>query len=103
MAVSAAVARECLTGWYGENTPARGLWKIGGEPVSPQQFRKPSLCVVPAGDRIVPPKSALALADALPGGERMLPNAGHIGMMAGRGALPLVWEPMKAWIGRRPS
>jgi polyhydroxyalkanoate synthase len=38
------------------------------------------------------------LADALPKAERMLPSAGHIGMMAGGKARPLVWEPMKAWI-----
>ena len=101
MAVAARVAHECLAGWYGENTPGRGLWSIAGEPVLPQRFQQPALSLVPAGDRIVPPKSALALADALPKGERMLPNAGHIGMMAGRGALPLVWEPMKAWIGAR--
>jgi polyhydroxyalkanoate synthase len=99
MAVAASVARECLSGWYGENTPARGLWKIAGAPVLPQQFQQPALCLIPAGDRIVPPKSALALADALPKAERMLPSAGHIGMMAGGKALPLVWEPMKAWIG----
>jgi len=103
MAVSAAVARECLTGWYGENTPARGLWQVGGAPVLPQKFQQPALCLIPAGDRIVPPKSALALADALPKCERMLPSAGHIGMMAGGKAMPLVWEPMKAWIGRRSA
>jgi polyhydroxyalkanoate synthase len=101
MAVSASVARECLTGWYGENTPARGLWHVGGEPVLPQKFQQPALCLIPAGDRIVPPKSALSLADALPKCDRMLPNAGHIGMVAGGKALPLVWEPMKAWIGAR--
>ncbi len=101
MAVSAAVARECLIGWYGENKPARGEWKVAGAPVLPQQFEPPALCLIPAGDRIVPPKSALALADALPKCERMLPSAGHIGMMAGGKALPLVWEPMKAWIGGR--
>jgi polyhydroxyalkanoate synthase subunit PhaC len=100
MAVSAAVARECLIGWYGDNTPARGQWMIGGEAVLPQKFQQPALCLIPAGDRIVPPKSALALADALPKGERMLPSAGHIGMMAGGKARPLVWEPMKAWIER---
>ena len=65
MAVSAAVARECLIGWYGENTPARGEWKIAGEAVLPQKFQQPALCLIPAGDRIVPPKSPLALADAL--------------------------------------
>jgi polyhydroxyalkanoate synthase len=101
MAVSAAVARECLIGWYGENKTGRGEWKIAGEPVLPQKFQQPALCLIPAGDRIVPPKSALALADALPKGERMLPSAGHIGMMAGGKARPLVWEPMKAWIAAR--
>lgn len=103
MAVSAAVARECLTGWYGENLPARGLWKIGGEPVLPQQFQQPALCLIPAGDRIVPPKSALALADALPRAERMLPSAGHIGMMAGGKARPLVWEPLAKWVKGRSA
>ena len=103
MAVSAAVARECLLGWYGENTPARGLWKVGGAPVLPQQFQQPALCLIPAGDRIVPPKSAIALADAMPKGERMLPSAGHIGMMAGGKALPLVWEPMQEWMKGRSA
>ena len=101
MAVSASVARECLTGWYGDNITARGEWKIGGAPVLPQNFAQPALCVIPAGDRIVPPKSALALADALPKGERILPSAGHIGMMAGSKARPLVWEPMAQWVRER--
>ncbi len=67
------------------------------------KFSKPALSLIPAGDRIVPPKSALALADALPKSDRLLPTAGHIGMMAGRGALPLVWEPLKAWVGQTAS
>ena len=100
-AVAAAIARECLTGWYGENRTALNRWLVGGEPVDPRRFERPALNVIPAGDRIVPPKSSLALADALPNSERILPTAGHIGMMAGRGALPLVWEPLKAWIGAR--
>jgi len=101
MAVAATVARECLIGWYGENRPPKGEWLVGGEPVLPQRFQKPTLNVIPAGDRIVPPKSSLSLADALPKSDRILPTAGHIGMMAGRGALPLVWEPMAKWIGER--
>jgi polyhydroxyalkanoate synthase len=97
-AVAAEVARECLIGWYGENRPARGEWRIGGVPVDPRKFSRPSLCVIPAGDRIVPPKSALRLAAALPEAETLHPAAGHIGMMAGRGARPLVWEPIRRWI-----
>src|SRR3546814_13388537 len=30
--LAASVARECLVGWYGRNTPARGAWRIGGAP-----------------------------------------------------------------------
>jgi polyhydroxyalkanoate synthase len=101
MAVAASVARECFIGWYGENRPARNAWQVGGEPVEPRRYTRPSLSVIPAGDRIVPPKSALALADALPGGNTIRPAAGHIGMMAGRGALPLVWEPMTKWVRER--
>jgi polyhydroxyalkanoate synthase len=100
-AVAASIARECLTGWYGENRTATNRWLVGGEPVNPAKFTKPALSLIPAGDRIVPPKSALALADALPKSDRLLPTAGHIGMMAGRGALPLVWEPLKEWVGER--
>jgi polyhydroxyalkanoate synthase len=97
-AVAASIARECLIGWYGENKTAKNQWLVGGEPVDPRKFAKPALSLIPAGDRIVPPKSSLALADALPRGERLLPTAGHIGMMAGRGALPLVWEPLQKWM-----
>jgi polyhydroxyalkanoate synthase len=100
-AVAAPIARECLNGWYGENTPGRGAWRVGADPVLPRAFQRPALCVIPAGDRIVPPKSALALADALPMSERILPAAGHIGMMAGGKARPLVWEPLKAWVAAR--
>ncbi len=28
--LAAAVARECVVGWYGENTPGRGVWEIAG-------------------------------------------------------------------------
>jgi polyhydroxyalkanoate synthase len=99
-AVAAEVARECLVGWYGENMPARGEWRIGGVPVDPRKFDRPSLCIIPAGDRIVPPKSALRLATALPEADILRPTAGHIGMMAGRGAQPVVWDPIGRWIAK---
>jgi polyhydroxyalkanoate synthase len=92
------VARECLGGWYGEDLPGRGLWKIGGEPVLPKQVEVPSLVVVPAQDRIVPPKTAAALADELPNATRMTPHLGHIGMIVARDAPHAVWEPLADWL-----
>jgi polyhydroxyalkanoate synthase len=98
--LAAPVARECLTQWYGENTTALGSWLIAGEPVRPEKLRLPALAMVPSADRIVPPKSALALAQRLPHCETMTPAAGHIGMMAGGSARAKVWDPLDAWLRR---
>jgi polyhydroxyalkanoate synthase len=94
----AAVAQECLGGWYGENEPARGSWRIDGNVVDPTGFRKPSIAIIPARDRIVPPASAQALASALPSCETHTPQTGHIGMMAGHNAKKSVWHPLETWI-----
>lgn len=92
------VARECLGGWYGANTPGRGLWRIAGRSVLPERVAAPSLVILPAHDRIVPPKTADALADVLPGAERLMPSLGHVGMMVAREAGQQVWRPLAQWL-----
>lgn len=96
--LAAAVARECLVGWYGENRPATGRWRIAGRPVDPAGIALPGLVVIPQHDRIVPPGSAAALADAWPGSIRLQPRFGHIGMIAGRRARTAVWQPVFDWL-----
>jgi len=95
------VARACLEDWYGANAPARGAWQVGGEPVRPERVRCPSLNVVPARDRIVPPASAEALSEALPDVETWRPPLGHIGMMASPRAKRLLWRRLSDWIAAR--
>jgi polyhydroxyalkanoate synthase len=99
--LAAPVARECLGDWYGANTPGQGLWKIDGRPVTPDALDLPTLAMVPSSDRIVPPKSALGLAQKLKRGETQVPAAGHIGMMVGSSARAKVWDPIEAWIRRQ--
>ena len=103
--LSAPVARECLGGWYGDNTPARGAWRVAGEVIDPGRLGLPSLCMIPAQDRIVPPASAQALAkalsDAVPGTETLVPRLGHIGMMVSGGAESQVWRPLADWLAAR--
>ena len=99
--LAAAVARECLVGWYGHNLPARLQWRVAGAAVDPTALRCPALCLIPAQDRIVPPGSAAALAAAIPGSARMAPPVGHVGMMASRGAASAVWQPLVDWIVAR--
>jgi len=96
--LTAPVARECLIGWYGENTPARGHWRIAGRPVDPGALKMPSLCLIPAQDRIVPPASAAALGAAIPGAEVLQPPIGHIGMVVSGGAKDRIWSPLAEWL-----
>jgi polyhydroxyalkanoate synthase len=96
----AAVARECLGSWYGSNDPARGAWRVGGKNIEPGKVRCPSLVVIPAQDRIVPPESAESLVSAIPGAERMTPPLGHIGMVVGSRAEAMLWKPLADWTAR---
>ncbi|MDP6353269.1 MAG: alpha/beta fold hydrolase [Alphaproteobacteria bacterium] len=96
--LAAPAARECLIGWYGENRPARGTWRVAGRPVRPAALTVPALVVIPARDRIVPMASAEALAGAIGNPETLRPAAGHIGMVVGRRARAGLWRPLAAWL-----
>ena len=98
--LAAPVARECLTQWYGANSTGLGQWRIADQPVRPEQLRLPALAMVPSADRIVPPKSAVGLAQRLPRCETLTPAAGHIGMMVGSSARAKVWDPLDGWLRR---
>lgn len=96
--LAAPVARECLGGWYGANTPATGRWRIDGAAVDPASLALPSLVVIPGHDRIVPPESAAVLGRALPGATVMRPDVGHIGMMVSRGVEKALWPRIADWL-----
>jgi poly(3-hydroxyalkanoate) synthetase len=96
--LAAAVARECLTGWYGDNTPAKGQWQVAGQVIAPATLRLPTLVAIPARDRIVPPQSAQALASLIPGAVTLDLPLGHVGMVAGARAETLVWPALLDWL-----
>jgi poly(3-hydroxyalkanoate) synthetase len=92
------VAREAVSGWYGENTPARGQWLVAGLPVEPNALALPTLIAAPTRDRLVPPASARPLAALIPNATLIEPEAGHIGMIAGTSAERVLWQPLRAWL-----
>jgi polyhydroxyalkanoate synthase len=100
VALGAEVARECLLGWYLENRPARGAWRVGGQAVRPERLSMPVLVAIPTRDRIVPPASAAALAARLPGACVLEPEGGHIGMIVAGSARRRLWAPLVAWLRR---
>jgi polyhydroxyalkanoate synthase len=96
--LAAPVARECLAGWYGANTPGAGTWRVAGQAVDPGALTLPTFVAVPARDRIVPPESARPLAERIPGAVLHTPAAGHIGMAAGATAERALWRPLAEWV-----
>ena len=91
-------ARECFGDWFARNVTARNKWKIGGMTIDPRKVMTPSYVVVPGKDRIVPPQSAMPLAQALPHAVRHEPMMGHIGIMSSPKAVHQVWKPLVAWL-----
>ena len=96
--LTAPVARECLRGWYGENTTGALQWRVAGQRMDPRKLMIPSYVLVPRRDRIVTPESALPLAGLLRRSTLHEPDIGHIGLLAGHGAVRDVWLPMVRWL-----
>lgn len=92
------VAMECLHGWYVKNNPGRGVWEISGLRVIPEKINIPALVIVPMDDRIVPPATALPLADQLSDCQCLKIKAGHIGMVAGSRARGSLYTPLTKWL-----
>ncbi len=95
------VARECLAGWYGNDTPAQGKWRVAGRPVLAHRVEQPALVIMPENDRIVPPATSEALAAQLPAAERLTLRLGHVGMIVGSTARREVWQPLARWLRRQ--
>ena len=98
--LSLPVARECLGGWYGEDRPGRGRWRVGGKPIRPRDIEFPpwSSC----RRRIAscrPPRRRRGRGIAA--AERLTPTLGHIGMIVARDAPTAVWEPLGRMAGAR--
>ncbi|MDB5722058.1 MAG: alpha/beta hydrolase [Alphaproteobacteria bacterium] len=93
-----AAARELFEGFFGDDTPGRGAWRVAGRAVDPAALACPILDIVSRSDRIVPAASAAAI------GERLDLAQGHVGMIVGSSARQALWHPLSDWLfGLRPS
>lgn len=81
------LARTCICDWYGENCLVSCNLKMPHE----------ALIIAARKDRLVPRESALAIANVFDRAHILTPDTGHIGMIAGRAALPDVWNPVRQW------
>ncbi len=93
-----AAAVDCLRDWYRDNKTYLGIWKVGGQPIRPENITCPVLVAAPKGDRLVPQESAFAFLVDLPNGVKQEPPSGHIGMVVGNRAKAGLWEPVTEWL-----
>jgi polyhydroxyalkanoate synthase len=66
--------------------------------VRPQDWKKPTLLVLPERDKLVPKEGAAALLAQMPQGQRLDAPSGHIGMMVGPRAEAGLWRPLADWL-----
>lgn len=96
--LSRFVARDCLHGWYIDNTPFQKKWQVLGKIIDPVSSKTPSCHIIPQHDKIVPKASALALAHAMRGAEIIEPPYGHISMMTHAAARDELWPRLFDWL-----
>ena len=96
--LASPVARDCLIGWYLENRPILGEWRIAGQQIAPESIHMPCFLAIPKRDKIVPPESARPLAKVLAGSVSIEPETGHVAMVAGARAERLLWRPFIDWL-----
>ncbi|HKR24407.1 MAG TPA: alpha/beta fold hydrolase [Allosphingosinicella sp.] len=92
--VSEAAAREMFETLFAADATGAGAWTVSGTVVDPAALAIPFLNIVSTTDRIVPH------ATASRSGERLDLALGHVGMVVGRKARAMLWEPLDAWLSR---
>ena len=92
------VALECFRDWQLANAPARGEWRIAGEPVRPADVSCRSLVVVGERDHLVPPASSRALSTLLTQSETLSVETGHIGLVTGGRARREMFPRLADWL-----
>jgi polyhydroxyalkanoate synthase len=93
--LSLVAARELAVDLFGADATGRGRWEIGGRRVDPSALRLPILDVIALRDRIVLPAAALSVHGP---GTVLALDAGHVGIVVGRRAPALLWQPLADWL-----
>lgn len=97
------VAQQCIKEWFFENAPAAAKWVVGGEVINPAKSKLKTLVITSKKDRLVDYETAAAIADGMKGVKIIDTATGHIGMIAGSGAVKSVWSPIVQWLKNKPA
>jgi len=98
IAMPLPVTLECFTEWLVDNALINGTWNIGGRILDLGMIDAPVMVVAGMKDRVVPPSSALPLADAIGAARVLQPVTGHLGVVLGTMADEEIWTPMRDFL-----
>lgn len=87
--IGPAAARDLFNLGFARDAIGRGRWRVSGTGVRPEALTIPILDVGAARDRLVPAAARLNIA----GIQRLTVEAGHVGLVVGRGRHAL-WDPL---------
>lgn len=87
-------ARELIEDMFDKNLPGTGRWVVAAHRIDPAMLDCAVLNIISTGDRIVPSASASAI------GDKLMLDQGHVGMIVGRRARTMLWEPLLAWLSQ---
>jgi polyhydroxyalkanoate synthase len=102
--IPAKLINECIGIFYKDNVTMNNQWHIDGDEggtnslINLANISTPVLIFAPLNDSIVPHASSTALAPFLKQAQCVDVDTGHIGMLVGRRAKQLCWQPILAFI-----
>ena len=101
--MTGATYRQLIKELYQENRLIQGTLTIRGERVDLSRIRANLLNVIALTDHISPPCQSESIMTKVSSEDQLLMKVkgGHIGMMAGSGALKYTWPHIEEWLGAR--
>jgi polyhydroxyalkanoate synthase len=101
--MAGATYRQLIKELYQENRLIEGRLIIRGERVDLSRIRANLLNVIALADHISPPCQSESVMTKVSSQDQLLlkVKGGHIGMMAGSGALKYTWPHIEAWLAAR--
>jgi polyhydroxyalkanoate synthase len=101
--MAGAAFRQLIVEFYRENRLMEGTLSLRGEPVELSRIRANFLNMIAEADHIVPPPESETIVERIGSKdkEQMVVPGGHIGVMAGSGAVKRTWPHIEKWLAAR--
>jgi polyhydroxyalkanoate synthase subunit PhaC len=101
--MAARTYRQLIVDLYRENRLMNGTLSLRGEKVDVKNLRANLLDVIAEDDHITPPCQSETVVEKVGSSDKSLlrVRGGHIGIMAGSGAVKSLWPKIDAWLAKR--